>query len=320
MTVRPRLLVVGEAVIDVVVHADGTVARHPGGSPANVALALGRLGHRPRLLTSLAWDAHGAAIHDWLMESTVHVDPGSWTATATATSTVIARLDASGAAHYDLNIEWNPGLPQSGPVDLVHVGSISATLRPGDHIVRQIISRDVDESVLVSYDPNIRAGLITDRTRTRDAVLALIERSDLVKLSDEDLAWILPHRSLDDAARAVLRRGPALVVVTRGGQGASAYTIEGVVSVPAPHTDVVDTIGAGDTLMAALIAALIDCAVIGADRPDARARLSALTSRDIMDIVGYAVQAAAITVSRAGADPPWSHELGLFESSLCLRA
>lgn len=272
-----------------------------------MAVALGRLGHHPRLLTSIAWDAHGAAIHDWLMESTVYVDPESWT--ATATSTVTAHLDVGGVPRYDLNIEWNPRLPAPEPVDLVHVGSISATLRPGDHIVGQIISRNVDDAALITYDPNIRAPLIRDGRRTRAAVLALIERSDLVKLSDEDLAWIFPQRSLEDAARAVLRRGPGLLVVTRGVAGASAHTSDGVVTVPAARAAVVDTIGAGDTVMAALIAALIDAGVIAAGCPGARARLTALTPTQLTDILGFAVQAAAITVSRAGADPPWRREL-----------
>jgi sulfoquinovose isomerase len=321
MTMRPRLLIVGEAVIDVVVHTDGSSAQHPGGSPANVALALGRLGHQPRLLTSIGHDTHGTAIRDWLSESKVDLDPHSWT--AEATSTAIAHLDASGTARYDLHIEWNPRLPEPEPVDLVHIGSISATLEPGDRVVGQIVSRASQESALISYDPNIRTGLISDEQRTRAAVLALVGRSDLVKVSDEDLAWIAPDKAPDDAARALLRRGPAMLVVTRGRDGASAYTRDGasaytrdgVITVAAAQTTVADTIGAGDTLMAALIAALIDAHVLTAadgatrDRRPPRDRIDTLTPQQIVKILRYAVHAAAITVSRAGANPPWSHEL-----------
>jgi fructokinase len=307
MTMRPRLLIVGEAVIDVVVRPDGSSAQYPGGSPANVAIALGRLGHHPRLLTAIGHDAHGTAIRNWLAESNVVLDPHSWT--TGATSTAVAHLDQRGAAHYDLHIEWNPRLPDPAPVDLVHFGSISATLAPGDRVVDETVSRASQQSALICYDPNIRTGLITDEQRTRADVLALVGRSDLVKMSDEDLGWIAPDTTLDDAARAMLRLGPAMLVVTRGPQGASAYVRDHAITVVPPKSTVTDTIGAGDTLMAGLIAALIDARVLTAAHRTAHDRIDALAHEAIIDILRYAVHAAAITVSRAGADPPWRHEL-----------
>ena len=313
MKFPPRLLVVGESVIDVVVAPDGSTAYHPGGSPANVALALGRLGHRPRLLTAIGRDPHGAVIGDWLTASDVELDPHSWT--THPTSTVVAHVEAKGAASYDSHVHWNPRPPTPAPVDFVHVGSISATQEPGDLIVEGVVQQALRDGALLSYDPNVRPALVIDEHRTRAVMLALVANSDLVKVSDEDLAWIAPGQDAHEAARTLLRRGPAMVVLTRGDRGASAYTRHGVISELPPPVAVVDTIGAGDTLMAALIAAMVERDLITdhhtvTNRPrTARDRLDALTALQVADTLRFAVAAAAVTVSRAGADPPWRREV-----------
>jgi fructokinase len=302
----PALLVVGEALLDVVVHPDGRRAEHPGGSPANVAVTLGRLGHAPTLLTRIGDDAAGQLVRDWLLASGVDLDPRSISG---GTAQAVAYLDHAGAARYDIDLRWE--LPDTYPaeVDLVHIGSISATLPPGCHAVRTIVER-ARARALISYDPNIRPALIAEPDRTRASIEALAAIADIVKVSDEDLSWIDPSADPRDSARRWLRGRPAVVIITRGADGATALTPGGTVSVDAPRVRVVDTVGAGDTLMGAFLAGLVEVGVLaGAAELTHRQRLHRLGLPEIEELLRFSVAAAAVTVSRAGADPPWRHEL-----------
>jgi len=297
-----KLLVVGEALIDVVRRADGSVDESPGGSPANVALALGRLGHAPTLLTRLGADEGGDRIRAWLGDS--HVDVVAVPASRTATAT--ASLDADGSATYEFNLEWAlPDVAAAPPVSIVHTGSIAALLEPGASEAARLV-RALRETTLVTYDPNVRPALLPDRADARARVEAWVALADVVKASEEDLAWLYPEADPLTAAEIWLASGPALVVVTLGGGGAVAMTRTHLVRVTAEQVDVVDTVGAGDTFMAALIDGLF-----GLGEVDAGARLGLrdMGSDHVRRLLTHAARAAAVTVSRAGADPPWRREL-----------
>jgi fructokinase len=304
------ILVIGEALIDVVTRQDTSAEEHPGGSPANVALTLGRLGCRPTLLSRIGADEHGAMIRTWLDESQVALDPRSLS--SGATSRAVALLDESGSAQYEVDMTWELPAATAEQVDLIHIGSISATLLPGADVVRETIELSRDRA-LVSYDPNIRPDLIVDPELTRTAVTALIALSDIVKVSDEDLEWLHPGSAEHDIAGTWLSSGPLLVIVTRGGAGATLYRGTDQIRVDAPRVQVVDTVGAGDTLMGAFLSRLVGLGIVDREVSvdAARSRLSAISVADLEASLSFAARAAAITVSRAGANPPWAAELDL---------
>lgn len=297
----PDVLVVGEALVDIVHRGDGSVDEKPGGSPANVAITLGRLGRRPRLLTHVGDDDRGRLVRAWLEASGVEVTGRA----AARTSTATAVLDATGAARYAFAIEWDVDAAGADIPGAVHVGSIATTLAPGADAVLGLVERARGRA-LVTFDPNIRPSLVTDADDVRRRVRALIEHADAVKASDEDVAWLHPGADLEEVARAWVAAGPALVVVTSGAEGALAATASGIVRVPAPRVDVVDTVGAGDTFMGALVDGLLDA---GASGSRARETIAALDGARLTSLLRRSADAAAVTVSRPGADPPTRAEL-----------
>lgn len=296
-----NILVIGEALVDVFLRGDGGIDEAPGGSPANVAITLGRLGHTPRLLTRLADDERGRSVRTWLEASGVDVDVVAAPRTATAT----ARLDASGAATYEFDLEWDLAGATIASAGIVHTGSIAALMQPGSTDVVRILD-ERHETALVTYDPNIRPALLGDPGLVRDQVEAIVARADLVKASDEDLLWLYPDRVPLDVARSWLSTGPAAVVVTVGEGGAIAIASSGLVVIEAQRVDVVDTVGAGDTFMGALIDGLVREGYLDAS---ARARLGDIRPEELRSILQFAAFAAAITVSRPGADPPRRDEV-----------
>lgn len=297
----PDVLVVGEALVDIVHRADGSIDESPGGSPANVALALGRLARRPRLLTSLGDDRRGRTVREWLEASGVSLQGRP----AARTSAAVARLDARGAASYEFELDWRVELDGIEVADALHLGSIAATLEPGATAVADLVDRHRGRA-LVSYDPNIRPSLIDDRDSVRRRALSLIERADVIKASDEDVAWLHPGADIEDVARRWSRSGPGLVVVTLGSAGCLAVAHGCEVRVPAVAVEVVDTVGAGDTFMAALIDGLLSEGAFGAG---AREVLESLDERRLTALLSRSAVAAAVTVSRPGADPPMRGEL-----------
>ena len=314
MTERmPRIVVIGEALVDIVHRADGAVEEAPGGSPANTALTLGRLGRRPTLITRLAEDDRGRGVRRWLGESDVEV-----VAVASArTSTATAHLDAGGAASYDFDLEWDLGADAArledlaGAADVVHVGSVAAVLEPGAGHVAALV-RSVRGRAIVTYDPNIRPSLVDDPARVRQRVAELVEVADVVKASDEDLRWLHPERDPVEVAREWVSQGPRLVVVTLGSDGAIGVTADGEVAVPAVVTEVVDSVGAGDTFMGALIDG-----IVGSDglRASLATAGGSIPSSAVESLLQRSARAAAITVSRPGADPPRRAELAAPASS-----
>ncbi|WP_297623685.1 carbohydrate kinase [Nocardioides sp.] len=301
---QPRVLVVGEALVDVVPDRDGNPQDLPGGSPANVAITLGRLGHDVHLVTVLGDDARGRLVRSWLEASRVTVlaqQPGSG-----RTSSAAVTLDESGAATYDFDLAWDLGEVPRQDCDVFHVGSIATVLAPGADVVLEAV-RSHHGRALVSLDPNARPALTPDHPAAVARVEELVGLSGVVKVSDEDLEWLFPDVDPVATATRWATRGPGLVVVTRGGDGAVAVRPDGTtLEVPGVPVVVADTVGAGDTFSGVLIDTLLALGVSGPGGADA---LRALSDRDVLDVVTTAAIGAAVTVSRPGADPPDRAEL-----------
>ncbi|MDP9392954.1 MAG: carbohydrate kinase [Actinomycetota bacterium] len=299
------ITVVGEALVDVVTTPDGEQRSHPGGSPANVALTLARLQTPVTLLTDVGRDEPGAQVLRHLTGNGVQVDE---TAVGDGpTSVAEARLDAEGIATYEFRLRWQLDSHAAVPADSVclHTGSLGAVLLPGADTVRALADA-ARAHATISYDPNCRPAIQTDVEQARRDVEDWVGRSDLVKVSDEDLAWLYPGADPPEVAQRWLDRGPALVVVTQGGDGVHAATAAGTVDVAAVPVQVVDTVGAGDSYTGALLDGLSRNDLLGAQRRTALQRVDAALLRRLLE---DAALVAAITCSRAGANPPTRAEL-----------
>jgi fructokinase len=294
-----RALVIGEALIDIV-ERDGTVTgEHVGGSPLNVAVGLARLDRDVDFLTHIGDDARGRRIADYVAASGAHLVAGS--VSATKTPVAMAKLDASGAATYDFDIEWRlSGIPEVGPPLVAHTGSIASVLDPGCLAVAALLDT-YRVSATITFDPNVRPALIDDADQARARIERLVERSDVVKASDEDLRWLYPNVAPEEAAGRWLETGPAVVAVTLGGDGAFATCAAGSVRVEARKVDVVDTVGAGDSFMTGLIDALWSLDLLGAER---RAALHAVDTDRLRGVLDAAALNSALTVAKAGAELP----------------
>jgi fructokinase len=300
-------IVVGEALVDLVGQRGGrTLAAHPGGSPANVALGLGRLGVTVTLKTRLGRDSLGEMIRGHLEASGVRVDGGL--DEGASTSLAIATL-AAGIASYDFRIEWDVGDLSPLPVETrcLHTGSLATALAPGKNSVVDLIQREHERGrVTISYDPNVRPALLGEPARARPDIERLVTLSDVVKVSDEDLRWLYPDRSDEEVAQDWLALGPALVVVTRGGAGVYSVAADLELRRDAVPIDLVDTVGAGDSFTSGLLDGLHRADLVGAARRDALAGIDRAT---LESVVEEAALIAAITCSRPGADPPTRAEL-----------
>jgi fructokinase len=290
--------VVGEALVDVV---NGSA--YPGGSPANVALGLARLGRPVQLWTRLGRDGYGDLIRDHLRQSGVVIPEDS--IGREPTSSAIATLDDRGRASYEFDITWDVQLPAALPNDVValHTGSLATVLAPGRDAVSELIRREhARGQVTISLDLNARPSLVDDREELVQRLDRLIPLAHVVKMSEEDLDYLWPGDTFDAMAERLLAAGDvAIVMVTRGPDGASAATRQTVVAVPAPEVELVDTVGAGDAFTAGLLDALATADLLGADAADLLARQS---DEEIQRLLETAALVAAITCSRRGADPP----------------
>jgi fructokinase len=292
------VVVVGESLIDVVRRPDGSSVEHPGGSAANVAVALGRMGRPVEFVTAYADDARGVVLARHLNQSAVGLvgDPLALSRTSTALATLV-----DGVATYEFDLEWrlNP-LPDLMPV-AVHAGSIGAVLQPGADDVRRLLERLRPEST-VFYDVNARPAITGGGPELARAVEEVAGLADVVKASDHDLEVVYPGSSAQQVVERLLGLGPSAVVITRGPHGATWYGVGGHVDVPSLDARVADTIGAGDTFDAAMIDALWDLDALGG-------RLTDVSTEQAETVLRHGARAAAITVSRPGADPPYRHEL-----------
>jgi fructokinase len=302
---EPPFVVVGESLVDVVVPLRGEPSQAAGGSPMNVAVGLARLGVPTVLITQVGDDEHGRCISEHVRASgarlaDVSVLPGRTTSTSTA------RLDADNAASYEFDLTWDLAhhtLPDH--VLGLHVGSIAAALLPGRLTVVDMVRQAQADDTFVSYDPNVRPAFVTDRDQAWRDVAELAASSRLVKVSDEDLEALRPGCSVEESTAELLSGAAELVIVTHGASGSSAYSEASAVHVRAPSVEVVDTVGAGDSFMAATLAILLEWN-LPQNGPGA---IAALDDDHVEELLGGAMAAAAVTCSRRGADPPTRSDL-----------
>lgn len=286
--------VVGEALIDVVTTSQARV-EHPGGSPANVAYGLGRLGVATGLLTAIAPDDRGTAIENHLRSAGVVLLPGSKSLTRTASAT--ATLAPDGSATYEFDISWDlAAAPPAHFPKILHTGSIATFLSPGAGAVKALLEQ-AHRHCMITYDPNIRPALLGSHTEAKAIFEELVALTDVVKLSDEDAQWLYPRKSLDETAAHVLALGTRLTVITKGAEGSTFTSAAASIDIPAVKTTVADTIGAGDSYMSALILGFLTRGTEG-------------FAPAVLEQLGHtAAAAAAITVQRPGANPPTLEEL-----------
>lgn len=307
--------VVGEALVDVLpVDADDgsdLLRGHPGGSPANVAVAMARLGLDSHFLGRTSTDRWGRRLRDHLTAQGVTVD-GAVGDEPTAIAFV--DLDDEGRATYRFLWDGTADRQLDAPtlaagfdgLDAVHVGSVQCLLPPGADVIAAAVA-PIEERRVVSFDPNVRADLVEDVEVARARLLDLADHAHVVKASDEDLAFLLPDHDVERAAWELLDGAQTqVVVVTEGERGARLFTPRFELPVaPDPRGDVVDTVGAGDTFMAGLLAGLADHGAL------AVGALKAIDADTARAVARVAAAAAGVVVTRAGADPPTRADLGL---------
>ncbi|WP_338777362.1 carbohydrate kinase [Streptomyces sp. DG1A-41] len=298
------IVVAGEALIDLVPRGTGALAAlRPalGGGPYNTAVALGRLGSPAAFCSRVSYDAFGEVLLDRLRET--GVDVSSVQRGAEPTTLAVATVGADGSAAYSFYVDGTADRLFTAPSALppgtraVSFGTCSLVLEPGASAYEELMRATAARGVFTALDPNIRAGLIPDADAYRARFKSWLPSVSLLKLSEEDAQW------LGGTPQEWLAAGPAAVVITRGGDGLTAFTAGGEYSVPGERVEVVDTIGAGDTVNAALLHGLA-----ARDALSVQA-LATLGPDGWTGLLGFAARAAAITCSRAGAEPPYAHEL-----------
>ncbi|HEY1840813.1 MAG TPA: carbohydrate kinase [Mycobacterium sp.] len=294
-----RGLVIGESLIDIVQDGQHVTCEHVGGSPLNVAVGLARLGRDVDFLTHIGNDPHGRRITEYVNASGAQIVSGSQSAEQTPTARL--NVDENGSAKYEFDLDWRlSGTPAVAPPLVVHTGSIAAVQDPGCLAVAALVDA-YRVSATISFDPNVRPSLIADRELARTRIERLVERSDIVKVSEEDLHWIDPDRRPEEIAQTWQSLGPAIVAVTMADQGAEAVCTAGAVRVPARSARIVDTVGAGDAFMVGLLDALWGQNLLGAQQ---RAVLAGIDLEALTAALEAGSAAAAVTVGRAGADLP----------------
>jgi fructokinase len=301
----------GEALIDMLprTSAQGVAVYQPcnGGSIFNTAIALGRLGIKTGFFSGLSTDFFGDSLKAGLEASHVSL---KYTKIWDKPSTLaFVKLD-NGHARYSFFDDNSAGrmltkkdLPKLGKdVEALHFGSISLIPEPGASTLEALMKREAKNRV-ICFDPNIRPTVIKKRREYLARVNRLVALCDILKISDEDVKWITGKDDLGGAARKWLKAGAKLVIITKGGNGVEAFTGKFSVSRPSKPVTVVDTVGAGDTFTAGILAALSQAGKL------TKAGVASLDEATLHDAINFAARAAAVTVSREGANPPWAHEL-----------
>ncbi len=308
------ITVAGEALIDLVNEGGGRYRAHPGGSPANVAVGLARLGVPCSLLARVSTDALGGQLAAHLAVNGVSLR--DVVRAAEPTTLALASLDGAGQAAYSFYVQgtadwqWRRGeLPGMLPPDVsaLHAGSLALALAPGAQAVEALLAAEhARAKVTISIDPNIRPALVGRRADEVARVERQIRLAHIVKASEEDTGWLYPGVRIEAVARGWQRLGPRLVVITRGGRGAYALAPDGTeVRRPALPIQVADTVGAGDAFCAGLLDSMWRRGLLGADPGTA---LGGLTGQDTAEILDWAVLIAGLTSERPGADPPTADE------------
>lgn len=307
------ILCCGEALIDMLPR-DTTLgekgfAPYAGGAIFNTAIALGRLGIPTAFFTGIADDMMGEILLETLKASNVDYSPCAITPRS---STIAFVKLVNGQATYAFYDEGTAGrmiteadLPDLGDdCEALHFGAISLIPSPCGETYEALLDREAAKRV-ISLDPNIRPGFIKDKQSHMARIRRMAAKSDIVKFSDEDLDWFGLEGDHDTLAAHWLNYGAKLVVITKGAEGASGYTRDRKVTVPSQRVTVVDTVGAGDTFDAGILASL------KMDKLLTKAQVASLDEQALRNALTLGAKAAAVTVSRAGANPPWAHEIGL---------
>lgn len=307
------IVVCGEALIDLTSSRveKGRFDAHPGGGPCNTAVGLGRLGVPTGFLGRLSSDRFGDALRDHLRAA--GVDTSRVVATDDLSTLAVANVDASGSAAYTFYATGtaDPGLTEhmlpalDDSVRALHMGTCALVFEPSGATLEALFVRERSRGErFLALDPNVRMGIVHDVDAYRGRIERMIAAADLVKVSDADIDALWPGDDVAHRVGELARSGPAVIVLTRGGDALTAYRSNGsTVSVPVERVDVVDTIGAGDTANAAMLTWLSNRNALTRDA------LDALHDDDIATMLRFAARAAAITCGRAGANPPWASEL-----------
>lgn len=305
------ILCAGEALIDMLPRraesGEDAFAPHAGGAVFNTAIALGRLGADAGLFTGLSNDLFGDVLRHTLATSNVSFDLAHVSARPTTLAFVKLTDGQASYAFYDENTAGRmleaadlPELPAR--VAALFFGGISLVGEPCGSAYEALMAQNRAERAIM-IDPNIRPSFITDEPAYRARIERMIAMSDIVKLSDEDLHWLGGKGSIAELAQQILKTGPALVCITEGAKGVTGYTAHGAYFVAAEPATVADTVGAGDTFNAGLLASLSRAGGL------TKQGLAALDEETIKNALRLGAKAAAITVSRAGANPPWASEM-----------
>jgi fructokinase len=294
--------VCGEVLIDIL--PTGPVV---GGGPANTAKALARLGHDVHFIDGISTDSFGKSARAELLNAGVNLDLALTSDKPTCTATVT--LDTAGGASYEFLIDgtatfdfassWLPD-PYRYQPQVLHIGTLVTMIEPGASALYDW-AMAVAELAPIVFDPNIRPSVQPDRDLYEAAVEKWAALSAVIKVSDDDLAWLFPGQAIEDVANRWINDGAFLVVVTQGANGIMGYTSDGRVEVPGVKVDVVDTVGAGDTVGAIVVEAMLTYGLV-----ELRGEL-------LRGVLARAAAAAAITCSRKGAQPPFKHELPSIE-------
>jgi fructokinase len=301
------IVVGGEALVD---HVDGSGSGRAvaGGGPFNTAVTLGRLEVPVAFFGAISTDSYGQLLRQLLVDAGVDTSLVQASNLPTPTATVHHERDGrasytfslAGTAFTDVSPESLPLLPENAWA--IHLGTLALAADPPAAAYEALLERETG-SKLIIIDPNVRPAIFGDADRYRRRFERLAGLADVVKLSDDDIAWIYPDLPLTEVPELLLSLGPRLVAVTRGAQGALARSRIAVVDVPAIPVRVVDTVGAGDSFGAALLAALIDERALGPQED------SELDEGVLTRAVTYAVAASAVTCTRTGAVPPTRAEI-----------
>jgi fructokinase len=293
----------GEVLIDLIPDDIGERVPHVGGGPANTAKALARLGHEVYFIDGISSDKYGQMSRKELLDDEVKLDLALNSDKPTCLA--IVSLSESGGASYEFEIDgtatfdfsasWLPDPSRYKP-SVLHIGTLVTVIQPAADVLYDW-AMQVAEFAPIVFDPNVRSVVMNDRDKYLAAVERWVAISSVVKVSDDDLAWLYPGQQFADVAKRWINDGAALVVVTRGADGLVGFTADASVEVPGVKVDVADTVGAGDTVGAIVVEAMIEKGILN------------LTGDTLKAVLNLAAVAAGITCSRKGAQPPYKHEL-----------
>ena len=294
--------VCGEVLIDLLPGTPNRLAI-VGGGPANTAKALSRLGHNVQFIDGISTDKYGQSARTELIRDGVGLDLALTSDLPTCTATVSLGDDGSasyeflidGTATFAFDNSWLPD-PERLKPEVLQIGTLVTIIEPGASVLYDWAVK-VGEFAPIVFDPNIRPSVMPDLVKYRDEVEKWIKISSVVKFSEDDIAALYPTENPIEIAKICLEKGVQLVVITRGANGLVGVTADGVVDVPGIKVTVVDTVGAGDTVGAIIVEAVIQRGILN------------LTGSNLKEVLHRAAVAAAITCSRAGAQPPRAFEL-----------